>query len=69
VKEREEGKRERRKIQITSMRAKRLNEFLFEHKVHLFWRAASGQKLVSPSSQSVPVLFGPLRLPRPLLRV
>lgn len=53
LREREEGEeRGREKIQTTSIRAKRLNEFLFEHRVHLSWREASGQERVFPSSLS-----------------
>lgn len=45
-------KREGEKIQTTSIGAKRLNEFLLEHRVHLSWREARGQERVSPSRLS-----------------
>lgn len=38
LRDREEGKREGEKIQITSIRAKQLTEFLFENRVDLSWR-------------------------------
>lgn len=73
-------KREGEKTQITAIRAKRLNEFLSEHRLHLSWREASGQEPTFPSSLSLSLssLSAPsspskvtcgLRLSRPLLRV
>lgn len=71
LRDREARKREGEKIQITSIRAKRLNELLFEHRVHLSWRGqwpgTCVPVLLSPSSPSR-VTCG-LRLSRLLLRV